>query len=617
MTGLGTGTLELGDSSAAAPSPAEPVAARVPYEPALDGLRAIAVFGVLVFHEHGPSTDKLGRGGFLGVDLFFVLSGYLITALLLRERANAGGIALGSFWRRRARRLLPALFVTIGLAVLYAHLYAAPLERRDIKNGIVPALFYFQNWHGLSQQASVLAPTWSLAIEEQWYLVWPVVLWLLLRRRARPSRALLAGVAGLAVVSAVWTWHVADVSYNHAYLGTDTRGQSLLVGACLALLLARTGRPTGARMTMAIDAAAAVALAFIVFAFIDWRGKGWFTFHGGILVVALASAALIVAATQPEGRLRKLLALRPLVAIGLISYGVYLYSFPMSFLLSAKRTHTSGSTLFVVRVVITLLFAYLSWRFIEQPIRRAPMTRVWPWVVIAAGVVLSLLAALTLQAPSGAAARRPPSTSLQTFLHKYHVLANAAPAGSERVLVVGGTEAGALDGMAHPYQGSGVYGVAAATPNCGVTSALTVWGNDPAHPPKQCAFAPNLLIGISVAYRPRVVAVTIEAADVVDRTENGRHEPVGSQAWVADATAQLDHFRKRLPPGVERMVVVGGCGPDVTSAGDVTARSDQVWAAYAVKHAKDVAFMVAPPTVCAHHQPLPAMWPWLARTVAR
>ncbi len=602
----GAGTLV--DERARVASP--PAPRRPGYEPALDGVRALAVIAVLVYHDHGPT--KLGGGGFLGVDLFFVLSGYLITTLLLRERATTGGVALGSFWRRRAQRLLPALLITIAMALVYFWLFATPPQRRQIKDAIVPALFYFQNWHVVSHQGSVLGHTWSLAIEEQWYLVWPVVLWIAVRRAGRATGALLAVVAAALVSSTVWTAHVFKPFDQHAYYGSDTRVQGLLVGALVALVLARYGRPTSRRATAAIDAVGVVALVLVVAAFVAWRVTMWFTFRGGLLVFACLGAALLLAATQPGGRLRRVLSLRPFVFLGLISYGIYLYSLPIFATLTSARVHVPGFQLFALRSVVTVTFAYVSWRFVEQPFRRAPAARVWPWAAISGGIAVALVAALAVQAP---AARRPARLGAVTkFLQPYSRLAAATPPGSTRVLVVGGSEADGLDALAHPYRHAPVFAVAVGARTCGVTAARTPTA-DPAHPNGPCAFAPGLLGAVVRAFRPKEVVVTMEAADTADRVLASGNAPVKSDAWRADATAQLDLFLHTLHPRPAHVVLVGGCGPAPAPPADATARADAVWRAYARAHAGTVRFAVPPAAVCRDHHGGIAMWQWLEHLV--
>src|SRR5271163_2488842 len=228
--------------------PGRPV--RFSYVPALDGLRAVAVLGVMLYHGGAP----LASGGFLGVNIFFVLSGFLITSLLLGEWAKRVSIRLGQFWARRARRLLPALLVMLIGVAIYAKVFATPGEFADLRLDSLSTLFYVANWHfiasggnyfNLTAQPSPLAHMWSLSIEEQFYIVWPPVALLLLHlgRRLRPSRRLWPLLA-TAVVGAVASAVDMRLSYQHGasimrlYEGTDTRCQDILVGATLAIGMA-------------------------------------------------------------------------------------------------------------------------------------------------------------------------------------------------------------------------------------------------------------------------------------------------------------------------------------------------------------------------------------------
>ena len=214
---------------------------RMQHQPALDGLRGAAVAGVLLFH-----AGHL-RGGYLGVDAFFVLSGFLITSLLLAEGARTGTVALGAFWARRARRLLPALLAVLAFVAVYSLVVASAAERTTIRGDGLATLGYFANWRAIFSgtdywalfgSPSPLEHTWSLAIEEQFYLVWPL---LLVAITAAPRRVLaLAG--GLAIASFVWMQVLYDpASPSRVYFGTDTRLASILIGAALAAWVALTG----------------------------------------------------------------------------------------------------------------------------------------------------------------------------------------------------------------------------------------------------------------------------------------------------------------------------------------------------------------------------------------
>ena len=222
----------------------------LPHEPALDGMRALAVIAVLLYHGHVSWM----QGGFLGVDVFFVLSGFLITSLLLAEWNGRGAIDLRAFWLRRCRRLLPAMLVVVAAVSAYAAVLATRDELDELRADTLATLGYAANWRAIAvgdqygdlfSVPSPLQHTWSLAIEEQWYLLWPLVLLGLLfaarRHAAIPLAAIGTMVLGSTVLMA-WVYDPADLA--RSYYGTDTRCQSLLVGAGLALVVrhVRVGR---------------------------------------------------------------------------------------------------------------------------------------------------------------------------------------------------------------------------------------------------------------------------------------------------------------------------------------------------------------------------------------
>ena len=340
-------------------------------------MRALAVTAVILYH----GDVSWARGGFLGVDVFFVLSGFLITSLLLAEHASSGGLDLARFWARRARRLLPALFAVLLAVALYAAVWARPSELGRIRGDGIASLLYVSNWRfvldgssyfSLFRAPSPLAHTWSLAIEEQWYLLWPLALLALLRVFRARLHLVAATCGGLAVGSAVLMAVLfrpgADPS--RVYYGTDTRAQALLLGATLAALTAgacprvRLER-FGAGSLSIVGAAGACVLAFMV---VRIDAQSAWLYRGGFFVAALAAAALVAAAAT-EGVVARLLGTRPLVAIGAISYGLYLWHWPVDVALDASRTGLDGVALLLLRVGVTLGIAVLSYRLVEAPIR--------------------------------------------------------------------------------------------------------------------------------------------------------------------------------------------------------------------------------------------------------
>ena len=391
--------------------------------PALDGLRGLAVAAVVAFH-----TGHL-RGGWLGVDMFFVLSGFLITGLLLQERTTEGTISLPAFWRRRALRLLPALaFVLVAVAV-YARWYALPRELHQLRVDVVSTLTYSANWvsvaghRGYWAQYSLPSPlehTWSLAIEEQFYLLWPLVVVAVLgRRSARPRVRALAivcaiGALGSAAVAIVLAFGGADPS--RLYAGTDTRAPALLLGAFAAVVAARHGpiRSVFARRAWQVVAIGGAAL--IAVAMVELDGQRDLVYRGGLVLCSLAAASIVWSVTQPEaGLLGRALSWTPLRALGAISYGVYLWHWPVIVFLRPPRCHITGWPLTVLQVACTLALATFSYVVIERPLRTGGL-RAWRRASLApAAGAFAAVAALvaTSVAPASAAAitAPPPHTT--------------------------------------------------------------------------------------------------------------------------------------------------------------------------------------------------------------
>ncbi len=354
---------------------------RLRHEPALDGLRATAVLATIAFHF----DYSWARGGFLGVDLFFVLSGFLITTLLIVEWRRSSTIELRRFWTRRARRLLPALFLLLVLVAVFTRFEAEPWNRVSIRGDGIASLLYVGNWRFIADKqgyfqlfsaASPLRHMWTLAIEEQFYIVWPLVV-LATLRVARGSLRVLTGVcvAGVAASVAVMAFTYRSGDPLRAYYGTDSRAHTILLGALLAIVLAtwRPG-PTAARRT-AVAGVAAFAVMLV-----SWTvatGSSWRYYHGGAALYAVLGCVVIAGARQP-GRLRRLLSFRPLTSIGRISYGLYLFHWPVIVWLVPSRVHIDGVALNALRLLVTFTVAVVSFHFVETPVRerRAPS---WPW----------------------------------------------------------------------------------------------------------------------------------------------------------------------------------------------------------------------------------------------
>jgi peptidoglycan/LPS O-acetylase OafA/YrhL len=385
---------------------------RLTHVDALDGLRGVAVAGVVLFH-----ADAL-QGGFLGVDLFFVLSGFLITTLLLRERLESGTVRLGAFWARRARRLLPALAgVLVGVA-LYAWLLADPTELGRLRGDAVATIFYVANWRAIfSHQGywdAFLAPsplnhTWSLAIEEQFYLVWPLLLGAVLWWCRGSLRVVVTMTTGLALLGAVWMAVVfSSDDPNRAYLGTDTRIPAMLLGAALAAWLQWRGPVRSYRARLAIEVAAIAGALVLVLAWASSEGSTWVLYHGGFFGCGVAVVAVIASITHPvRGPMARVLSLRPLCWLGLISYGLYLWHWPVMVVLDHDRVGVEGIPLAVLQISVSLALAVASYHLLEQPIRRRGLAA-WRWRPLAPIAALVAIAMIVV-ATSGAV---DPATAL-------------------------------------------------------------------------------------------------------------------------------------------------------------------------------------------------------------
>lgn len=371
----------------------EPRSARGGRIPGLDGLRAVAVAGVVLYHlgyEWIP-------GGFLGVDIFFVISGFLITTLLLREVYAHGRIAFGAFYLRRARRLLPALFLVLA-AVLVLAATIAPDTARAVLRDTPAALVYVSNWWSIGQEQSyfeligrgnMLAHLWSLAVEEQFYLVWPAVLGLTCwvaprlgvgRRRAVLVVALVGAVASTLRMAwlSVGAGYPLDADPTRVYFGTDTHAMSVLVGAALAAvwqpLAYRARVAAGARAILAgaglLAAAGTAYLLLTVSEYTPWL------YRGGFLVVALVVALLVAAATHPASPLGGWLDVAPVRWVGERSYGIYLWHWPILLVTRpGQDLPWEGWWVDVARLALVLLVAEASYRFVEVPVRQGAIGR--------------------------------------------------------------------------------------------------------------------------------------------------------------------------------------------------------------------------------------------------
>jgi peptidoglycan/LPS O-acetylase OafA/YrhL len=384
---------------------------RLPYWPALDGLRGAAVAAVLVFH----GGFAWARGGYLGVSAFFTLSGFLITSLLLTEWRDTGRISLRRFWARRARRLMPAALLGLAGAVLFGAFLADPDQVRSLRTDVLAALGDVANWRfvfsGQSYADLFAAPSpvlhfWSLAIEEQFYLCFPLIAFLFLRWRGSRGLAIaLVVAAGVSIeLGRVLLEHGA--SRDRLYYGTDTRAFELLAGAVLALVIARGATPRRRVGRGSLQLAGVLALIAMVGMWGSLEQSDLALYQGGFIVHALLAAVVVAAAVQPVGPVRALLGLSPLRRLGLVSYGVYVYHWPVFLWLDTDRTGLSNPALFALRTAVTLGLAIVSYHLLERPIRAGSRLTGRRRFVVAPAAALSLTVALV------AVTANPPAPSI-------------------------------------------------------------------------------------------------------------------------------------------------------------------------------------------------------------
>ena len=351
------------------------------YIPAIDGLRAFAVFAVILYHMGAP----FARGGLLGVTVFFVISGYLITGLLTAEWESSGTIDLPQFWFRRIRRLFPAIvLVIVIMAAVYS--FASPLLLTKMRPDIIPGLFWFENWwyilRDLSYFEAAGAPSplthfWSLAIEEQFYLIWPILLLCAYKAGAKKRfvrRACLVLAVASAIAMAVMYDPAGDPS--RVYYGTDTRAFSLLIGAWLSFawpgsqLTTSSTRNVPSSSVAILDVVGLVAFLGIVAMCVFISGYSDFMYYGGLLICSVLSAAVIAVLAHPRSLFARIAALKPFVWIGQRSYGMYLWHFPIIVLLQPRNATALPWWVYLVEIALTIGIAHLSYQFVETPIRR-------------------------------------------------------------------------------------------------------------------------------------------------------------------------------------------------------------------------------------------------------
>jgi peptidoglycan/LPS O-acetylase OafA/YrhL len=403
----------------------EPVKRNQRYMPGLDGLRAIAVLSVIAFHlgfDWAP-------GGMLGVGVFFTLSGYLITDILLTQLNARGRIKLTAFWLARARRLLPALFLMLAIVVAWVTVFG-PAQPDQFRKGVISAIFYVNNWQQIFAEVSYFARfeaegpldhLWSLSVEEQFYIVWPFLLLAgvkLVHERPLPSgvrpRLAILTIAG-AIASTILMAVLYEPSFDPSrlYFGTDTRAGGLLFGAALAMVwpsrkLSRRIAPQARNTLDALGVAGLLIIALMI-----WRTGELspFLYRGGFAILSLATVMVLMPLTHPACRLGAVLGAPPLRWVGVRSYGIYLWQTPIIVLTTPQGVqHHDDLVRGLLQVAAIFAVAALSWRFVEEPIRHGAIGRFfarrravgWKWetfappmrvAIVSLGLILAIAAA--------------------------------------------------------------------------------------------------------------------------------------------------------------------------------------------------------------------------------
>ena len=546
------------------------------YRPYLDGLRALAVGAVVVYHL---DADWL-PGGYLGVDVFFVLSGFLITGLLVGEHVRTGRIDLPAFWTRRVRRLLPALAVLLAVVIVTMRIAGDQLALASARGDFLSTLFYVANWHFiLSGQSyfeqyvavSPLRHTWSLGIEEQFYLLWPLLTWLVLGRWGRRSLGFLAVVG--AVVSFVLMALLFDpADPSRAYYGTDTRIGELLVGAVLAVALAGPARERILRLARPLTVPA-LAVVLVAIGLLADSSPAYYGAGAAVFALAVATAIAGFEAGSPASRI---FAIRPAVALGVISYGVYLWHFPIVRLLVGVFGTTGAPVPATLVILATLAIAAASFVLVERPIRRGlpPFSDLRPRTVVR--LVPMVSGALVLAILGLTPASPPPA-----FADPGLLLPSAGP-------VSAASEAPAISGRPGPASGSttpstrpivvGVIGdsvMVSALPGFTSAAAARGWqlasGAVPACPVggsplydatgKPSPYNPSCVVvadreAAVAAARPTVLIWHDLQSVLARRSADGRLLLPGTAAWTDDLVATWRAVLDRFTANGTRVVIL-------------------------------------------------------------
>ena len=584
--------------------------------PAFDGLRGFAVGAVILYHAGiGGARHPWLPGGFLGVDVFFVLSGFLITGILLTNRDRTGRTVTREFWIRRARRLVPALLVMLLFCAAWGWLAAPRWELTSLRNQSFATLVYVQNWYRMfgDPGRAPLSHTWSLSIEEQWYLVWPFLLGGLLaatRSRRVPTLAAL-GVATAASAVAM-SWYFDRFGWGRAYGSTTARAGELILGGIVAIAWREWGsiRSHGARIAVECTAVIAVVVLIVEFATLSATDAG--TYRGGSYLAAACTAVIIIAVLQPRSAVvGRTLSWPAITAIGLASYGLYLFHVPLFRWMSPEAVGIDGLPLLTVRLVVLAAMAYTSYRFIEMPVRHGRLRgREGRIAIVAIGATVAVILLVTSHA------RPAPAWVFQRA--QLAGAASALPAGTTRVLVAGELDAYDLAARTGTLVHRGVAGTASAavaTIGCNLVGNRPIVDGRPSRPIACDDWRDAFRAGVE-AIEPDAVVLMAGQSELLDQRVAGRTLRVGTPEYERVLRARLDTARRILTPRRGRLLLT--TVPCVATAVDddsITATQlrdptrlawiDGVWRRYATDHPATVLAVDLDPVLCPDGDPRP------------
>lgn len=564
---------------------------RRPGIPALDGIRAIAVALVLAHHGGVPGVS----GGFLGVDVFFVLSGFLITSILIEELGRTGRIGLKDFWIRRARRLLPAMLLMVAAVVVARQLFA-PDSVAQLRDDAVATFLWVANWSFVARDTdyftqggapSPLQHAWSLGVEEQYYLIWPLLLIgltvamaAIARRRGNEAtvRSVRIGVfvvasLGAAASAAAAVLMSTDATRDRVYFGTDTRVQALLVGAAAAALLVKdwSAMTAGwstirtrwgkwmARLLPVLGLAGLAAAAHYA--------TGTATeFRHGLFIAVAAATVLVVAsvALVQDGPVARVLGWWPLAWLGGISYGIYLWHWPVFLVIDGERTGWTGLSLFVVRTIATIGIAALSWWLVEQPIRRWRPLHV-PQLRLAAAAVATAAVVTMVTVPVGAPrtvadimaadiSSAAAVSSPEEVMRRDQEAPRAVPPGARTVAVFGDSIGWTLMRYLPPTKG--LHFIDRTTIGCGIVRGGPYrYAGEVLEQKPECDTWPARWANRIAHDRPDVVLLVIGRWELVNRMHDGEWTNIGNADFEEYLAGELRNALTILSSTGARVVV--------------------------------------------------------------